>query len=115
MREVHSVSQVEEFQLGSFLQDAYISASSPSAIAGISFPVADLDQLLIRADAAGEGSTILSSMGALVSGLFPPTSVYNITLANGTTVVGAEGGTQFIPSRSHNEMQLDLADARLCS
>ncbi|EIM86685.1 phosphoglycerate mutase-like protein [Stereum hirsutum FP-91666 SS1] len=96
---------VEEFQLGSFLRETYISASSPSAIAKISFPVANLDQLLVRADAAGEGSTILRSMGALTSGLFPPTPEFNITLANGTTVIGAEGGAQYIPIESVENTQ----------
>ncbi|KAA1471997.1 phosphoglycerate mutase-like protein [Dentipellis sp. KUC8613] len=91
---------VEEAALGNLLQDTYLQPSSPSAIDGIAFPVANLDQLQIRADAAGEGSTILSSVGALLSGLFPPTPDFNITLANGTTIVGAGGGTQFLPVES---------------
>jgi len=91
---------VEESFLGNFLQETYLHPSSPSAINNISFPVANLDQLLIRADAAGEGSTILSSVGALLQGLFPPTRQFNITLANGSTIVGAGGGYQFIPVES---------------
>jgi prostatic aicd phosphatase len=93
-------TQVEESFLGNFLQDTYLHSSSPSAINGIDFPVANLDQLLVRADAAGEGSTILSSVGALLQGLFPPTHAFNITLANGTNVVGAGNGYQFIPGMS---------------
>ncbi|KAI0031109.1 phosphoglycerate mutase-like protein [Vararia minispora EC-137] len=88
---------VQENQLGHFLQDVYISADSSSHIDGIDFPVANVDQILVRADAAGEGATIVGSTAALLSGLFPPTSSFNITLANGTTVEGALGGFQFVP------------------
>ncbi|KAI0321436.1 phosphoglycerate mutase-like protein [Amylostereum chailletii] len=89
---------VQENLLGGFLKHTYITGVSP--IEGIQYPVANLDQLIVRADAAGEGATILSSTAALLSGLFPPTPAFNITLANGTTVVGALGGNQFIPIES---------------
>jgi len=88
---------VQENQLGHFLQNTYIKNSSASHIQGIEFPVANLDQLLVRADAAGEGVTIVSSTMALLSGLFPPTPEFSITLANGTVVEGALNGNQFIP------------------
>ncbi|THH14439.1 hypothetical protein EW146_g5898 [Bondarzewia mesenterica] len=91
---------VQESQLGNFLQNTYIASGSPSAIVNISFPLADVDQLLVRADAAGEGEVIISSIGALIQGLYPPTSDFNITLANGSTIVGAGGGYQFIPVQS---------------
>ncbi|KAF8589265.1 phosphoglycerate mutase-like protein [Ramaria rubella] len=99
---------VEESFLGNFLQNTYLHPSSPSVINNISFPVANLDQLLVRADAAGEGSTILASIGALLQGLFPPTSQFNDTLANGTTIVGAGNGYQFIPVESV-EPDLDIS------
>ncbi|KAI0037178.1 phosphoglycerate mutase-like protein [Vararia minispora EC-137] len=91
---------VQENQLGRYLQDIYINAHSSSHIGGIDFPIAKLDQILVRADAAGEGATIVSSTAALLSGLFPPTSAFKITLANGTTVEGALNGNQFIPVNS---------------
>ncbi|KZV74165.1 phosphoglycerate mutase-like protein [Peniophora sp. CONT] len=99
---------VEENFLGQFLQATYIDNSSSTAIEGLEFPVANLDQLLVRADAAGEGVTIVSSTMALLSGLFPPTPAFNITLANGTTVVGALGGNQFIPVETV-EPNLDIS------
>ncbi|TFY75217.1 hypothetical protein EWM64_g8795 [Hericium alpestre] len=95
-----ALGTVEEAALGNLLQEIYLLPSSPSAITGISFPVADVTQLLIRADAAGEGETILSSVGALIQGLYPPTTDFNSTLANGTTVIGADGGEQFLPVES---------------
>ena len=57
----------------------------------------DITQLLVRADAGGEGSVILNSVQGLLQGLFPPTSDNNITLANGMTVVSPLGGYQYIP------------------
>ena len=57
----------------------------------------DITQLLVRADAGGEGSVILNSVQGLLQGLFPPTPDNNITLANGMTVVSPLGGYQYIP------------------
>jgi hypothetical protein len=91
---------VQELQLGGFLRERYINNDSDSNIAGVQFPVADIDQIVVRADAAGEGSTILSSTAAAIAGLFPPTPAFSITLANGTTVEGALGGNQFIPGQA---------------
>lgn len=65
----------------------------------------NIDQLLVRADAAGEGSVILMSVQGLLQGLFPPTTDNNITLANGTTVVSPLGGYQYIPSSSNGYLQ----------
>ena len=103
LAQLTSDAQVEENFLGQFLQATYVDDSAPTPIDGLDFPVANLDQLLVRADAAGEGVTIVSSTMALLSGLFPPTPAFNITLANGTTVVGALGGNQFIPG-PHRDM-----------
>lgn len=89
--------QVQEFQLGSFLRSRYLDSTSPFFITGISEPLANIDQLIFRADAAGEGDVILQSVGGLLQGLYPATTDYNITLANGTTVIGALGGYQYVP------------------
>ncbi|KAJ7866450.1 phosphoglycerate mutase-like protein [Mycena olivaceomarginata] len=59
-----------------------------------------LGTLIVRADAAGEGSVILESVSALLQGLYPPTTEFQTTLANGMTVVGALGGYQYIPVES---------------
>ena len=90
-------AQVQEQQLGSFLRSTYLDEASPTFIQDISADVADINQLLVRADAAGEGSVILMSVQGLLQGLFPPTTDNNITLANGTTVVSPLGGYQYIP------------------
>jgi hypothetical protein len=95
-----SVSQVQEFQLGSFLRSTYLNPHNPSTfISGINTDLVDIDQLIVRADAAGEGSVILESVSALLQGLYPPTREFQTTLANGMTVVGALGGYQYIPGK----------------
>jgi len=75
---------------------------------GLETDVVDIDQLIIRADAAGEGNIILESAGALLQGLYPPTTEFQTTLANGTTVIGAFGGYQFVPIESV-EPNLDIS------
>jgi len=60
--------------------------------------LANVTEILIRADAGGEPGVIFNSAVALLQGLFPPTVDYNITLANGTTVSGPLGGYQTVPS-----------------
>ena len=90
-------AQVQEQQLGQFLRSTYLDSASPTFIVGIETDVADITQLNVRADAAGEGSVILNSVQGLLQGLFPPTPDNNITLANGTTVIGPLGGYQYIP------------------
>ncbi|KAF8185919.1 phosphoglycerate mutase-like protein [Mycena galopus ATCC 62051] len=100
---------VEELQLGSFLRSTYLDPRNPSTfISGINSDVADIDQLIVRADAAGEGSVILESATALLQGLFPPTMDFQTTLANGTTIVGALGGYQYVPVESV-EPNLDIS------
>ena len=54
-------------------------------------------QVVVRADAGDEGGVIFSSSIALLQGLFPATSLSNITLANGTTVFSPLGGYQYVP------------------
>lgn len=51
-------------------------------------------QFVIRADAGDEGEVIVDSANALTQGLFPNSSFYNTTLANGTTVEGPLNGYQ---------------------
>ncbi|OBZ76808.1 Lysosomal acid phosphatase [Grifola frondosa] len=94
------LGSVQEFQLGTFLRSTYLNQHSPSFIEGISADVVDINQLIVRADAAGEGNIILQSVTGLLQGLFPPTPHNNITLANGTTVITPLGGYQYIPVES---------------
>ncbi|OBZ66755.1 hypothetical protein A0H81_13223 [Grifola frondosa] len=94
------LGSVQEQQLGTFLRDTYLDAASPSFINGISADLADINQLIVRADAGGDGSVILDSVQGLLQGLFPPTMDNNITLANGMTIVGPLGGYQYIPVES---------------
>ncbi|KAJ7677664.1 phosphoglycerate mutase-like protein [Mycena rosella] len=92
---------VQELQLGSFLRATYLDPTNPSTfIAGISPDLVDIAQVIVRADAAGEGSVIQESVNALLQGLYPPTPSFSITLANGTNVVGAMGGYQYVPVES---------------
>ncbi|KAJ6481897.1 phosphoglycerate mutase-like protein [Mycena sanguinolenta] len=100
---------VQEHQLGSFLRATYLDPHNPATfISGLETDVVDIDQLIIRADAAGEGNIILESAGALLQGLYPPTTEFQTTLANGTTVIGAFGGYQFVPIESV-EPNLDIS------
>ncbi|KAJ7230858.1 phosphoglycerate mutase-like protein [Mycena haematopus] len=100
---------VQELQLGSFLRSTYLNPRNPSTfISGIDTDLVDIDQLIVRADAAGEGNIILESASALLQGLYPPTSDFQTTLANGTTIVGALGGYQFVPVESV-EPNLDIS------
>ncbi|KAH9929080.1 phosphoglycerate mutase-like protein [Epithele typhae] len=102
------LGSVQEQQLGSFLRSTYLDPASPTFIEGIITDVANITQLEVRADAAGEGSVILNSVQGLLQGLFPPTKDNNITLANGTTVVAPLGGYQYIPVESV-EPNLDIS------
>ncbi|KAJ6562468.1 phosphoglycerate mutase-like protein, partial [Mycena capillaripes] len=100
---------VQEFQLGSFLRSTYLNPHHPSTlISGISTDLVDIDQLIVRADAAGEGSVILESVSALLQGLYPATPSFHQTLANGTDIVGALVGYQYVPVESV-EPNLDIS------
>ncbi|RPD61599.1 phosphoglycerate mutase-like protein [Lentinus tigrinus ALCF2SS1-6] len=94
------LGSVQEQQLGQFLRSTYLDPASPTFINGVQTEIADINQLIVRADAAGEGSVILNSVQGLLQGLYPPTSDNNITLANGTTVIAPLGGYQYIPVES---------------
>ncbi|KAF9783326.1 phosphoglycerate mutase-like protein [Thelephora terrestris] len=73
-----------------------MNSSSPYFIQNISQGLVDPDQVIIRADAGGEGEVIYDSAISTVQGLWPATTAYNETLANGTTVVGPLNGYQYI-------------------
>ncbi|KAJ2987692.1 hypothetical protein NUW54_g9352 [Trametes sanguinea] len=77
------LGSVQEQQLGTFLRNTYIDPGSPTAIEGINSDVVNITQLIVRADAGGGGSVILTSVQGLLQGLYPPTTDNNITLANG--------------------------------
>ncbi|KAF7292721.1 hypothetical protein MIND_01170400 [Mycena indigotica] len=96
------------FQSGSYLRSEYLAPSSPTFINGISPVLADIHQLLMRADSSGDGTVFQQSVTAVIQGLYPPTSKYAIQLANGTTVEGALGGFQYIPIESV-EMNQDVS------
>ncbi|TRM61156.1 histidine phosphatase superfamily [Schizophyllum amplum] len=91
---------VQEYQLGQKLRSLYLNASSPTDLAGMSHDVVNASQISVSADAGGEGGVIFDSAVSLMQGLFPNTTSYNTTLANGTTVVGPLGGYQYIPIES---------------
>lgn len=99
----------QEYLLGQFLRSVYLDSSSPSLVSGFHSFVADDAQFKIRADAGGERGVIFNSAVSMLQGLFPPTPQYNITLANGTTIVGPLGGYQAIPIESvESEQDISL-------
>ncbi|KAI5831058.1 phosphoglycerate mutase-like protein [Schizophyllum commune Tattone D] len=90
----------QEYQLGQKLRALYLNASSPTNLAGMSYDVVNASQIAARADAGGEGGVIYDSAVSFMQGMYPNTTAYNTTLANGTTVVGPLGGYQYIPIES---------------
>jgi len=107
--EITPLGNQQSFQLGEYLRSRYLNASSPHFIQNISQGLVDPHQILIRADAGGEGSVIYDSVISTMQGMWPANTSYNITLANGTTVVGPLNGYQvrkhsFQPSLSDNSL-----------
>ncbi|RPD56153.1 phosphoglycerate mutase-like protein [Lentinus tigrinus ALCF2SS1-7] len=96
------LGEQQEFRLGSLIRSRYLNSSSASFISGISSTgsLFAQNQVAVRADAGGEGGVIFDSAVALTQGLWPPTSLANTTLANGTTVTSPLGGYQYIPIES---------------
>lgn len=92
--EVTPLGNQQSFQLGEYLRSRYLNASSPHFIQNTSQGLVDPHQILIRADAGGEGSVIYDSALSTMQGMWPADTSYNITLANGTTVVGPLNGYQ---------------------
>ncbi|KAJ7050433.1 phosphoglycerate mutase-like protein [Mycena amicta] len=98
----------DAFQSGTYLRSQYLTPSSPTYIGGISPVLADIHQLLMRADSSGDGTVFQQSVTAVIQGLYPPTNEYTIRLANGSVVEGALGGFQYIPIESV-EMNEDVS------
>nr|GAT58110.1 predicted protein [Mycena chlorophos] len=100
----------DAFASGTYLRNTYIDphSGSPTLIPGIAPHVADINQLLVRADSSGDGQVFLQSATAVVQGLYPPTSAYEITLADGQRVQGSLGGYQFIPMNAV-DMNVDVS------
>ncbi|KAJ7121082.1 phosphoglycerate mutase-like protein [Mycena epipterygia] len=98
----------QAFQSGTFLRSEYLNSRSPSFIPGISKDIVNIHEILVRADSSGDGTVFQESVSAVIQGLYPPTTDYKITLANGSTIVGALGGFQYIPIESV-EMNEDVS------
>lgn len=90
----------QEYQLGQFIRSLYFSPSSPSVVSGVSASLFNQAQVHIRADAGGEGGVIFDSSIAVAQGIWPASTGFNTTLANGTTVVSPLGGYQYVPVES---------------
>lgn len=80
--------------LGTYLRSQYLNSTSPSYISGISPDLFVAAQFEIRADAGDEGGVIYDSAISTMQGLYPSTSTYNQTLANGSTIIGPLNGYQ---------------------
>jgi hypothetical protein len=85
----------EETLTGQYLRSVYLNESSPSVITGVNTTIADPTQITIVGDASAGSSVIMISAEAFMQGLYPPNPNYNVTLANGTTIVAPQGGQQF--------------------
>ncbi|KZS90504.1 phosphoglycerate mutase-like protein [Sistotremastrum niveocremeum HHB9708] len=96
------LGNVQEQQLGALLRSMYLNASSPDWIAGVNPTIFTDSQVLVRADGSDEGGVIVDSALSLLAGLWPPTTAWNTTLANGTTVVGPFNGYQYVPLQTIN-------------
>lgn len=88
------LGNLQSFQLGEYLRLRYLNGSSPYYIQNISQGLVDTDQILIKADAGGEGGVIHDSVMSTIQGLWPANTAYNETLANGTFVLGPLNGYQ---------------------
>ncbi|KAI0258502.1 hypothetical protein BC834DRAFT_847318 [Gloeopeniophorella convolvens] len=85
---------VEEFLLGSQLCQLYLDPASVSHIRGTDLGLFSSSQVLFHADAGDEGSVIYDPAISLAQELWPNSTVYNTTLANGTDIVCPLGGYQ---------------------
>ena len=65
----------------------------------------DQTQVQVQADGGGERGVIFDSSISVVQGLWPATSNYNSSLANGTTVAAPLGGYQYVPSKWDGSFQ----------
>ncbi|KAJ7628745.1 phosphoglycerate mutase-like protein [Roridomyces roridus] len=87
----------DAFQSGTYLRSRYLHPHSPNLIPELAPTLANIHQILLRADSSGDGTVFQQSVGAVVQGFYPPTDEYRIVLANGTVVEGALGGFQNVP------------------
>ena len=92
--EITPLGNQQTFQFGEYLRSRYLVRSSPHFIQDISPGLVEEDQILIRADAGGEGGVIYDSAMSTMQGMWPSDTSYNETLANGTVVVGPLNGYQ---------------------
>lgn len=92
--EITPLGNEQSFQLGEYLRSRYLAPSSPDFIQNISSGLVNPNQVLVRADAGGEGGVIYDSAMSTVQGMWPASTSYNETLANGTVVVGPLNGYQ---------------------
>ncbi|KIK95402.1 hypothetical protein PAXRUDRAFT_11471 [Paxillus rubicundulus Ve08.2h10] len=95
-----ALGAAESFQLGSYLKSTYLDSSSPLHILDMpldpSHPIPP-SRVHVHAKSGGEGAAIFDSGIALLQGMFPPTPLNKVPLANGTTVVAPLGGYQYVP------------------
>ncbi|KAI0049391.1 phosphoglycerate mutase-like protein [Auriscalpium vulgare] len=94
------LGNAQEFALGDALRQLYLNESSPSHVQNMNAGLFNDSQVWMRADAGDEGGVIFDSAVSLSQGLWPATSAYNTTLANGTTITGPLAGYQTIPIES---------------
>ena len=115
--EITPLGNQQSFQLGQYIRSRYFDSSSPYFIQNISQTLVDPDQVLIRADAGGEGSVIYDSAISTTQGMWPANTAYNETLANGTFVVGPLDGYQvrrpFLPPSLSDDLSLSLLRSTL--
>ncbi|KAF9487847.1 hypothetical protein BDN71DRAFT_1436537 [Pleurotus eryngii] len=101
------IHKVQAFNQGDFFRQRYLQPG-PNRIDGLNTDLVDINQPIVRADAAGEGSIIFESCIAFLQGFYLPTTRFSTTLANGTNVLGAMGGYQYVPSNHSTHMNFEL-------
>ncbi|KAF9236147.1 histidine phosphatase superfamily [Melanogaster broomeanus] len=106
LTESTSLGAVESFQLGSYLRSTYLDSSSPLHIRDMpldpSHPIPP-NQVHVHAKSGGEGAAIFDSSIALLQGMFPPTPLNRLSLANGSTIASPLGGYQYVPVQMATE------------
>ncbi|KZT08653.1 phosphoglycerate mutase-like protein [Laetiporus sulphureus 93-53] len=99
------LGEQQEWQLGNFLRSTYLDPTSPSYIQGIapSTSIFNGSQVAVYADNDFPvDDVVMDSAAALVQGLWQPTPLQNITLANGTTITNPLDGYQYVPINGIN-------------
>ncbi|KAG6329018.1 hypothetical protein ID866_10071 [Astraeus odoratus] len=85
------MASTEPFLLSARLRAVYPTPPSPCP------DVIDTRQVKFYVKAGGEGPAILSSIMAVLPGLYPPSTNNKITLANESTIIAPLSGYQYIP------------------